>query len=278
MLYEGSTLCAFPAGAPLETYTVRDRTTVIGKSAFSGCCDLDTVIVPATVQRIDENAFGHMLQLKSVYFYGDFPQTRSTYFPQNDDSRLKICYMENTDGWTEENWPSQYFELIEWDLHRAIGVALDAQTLTLEPGASQKLTATVLALAAPANTAVTWASADTDVAEVSADGTVLGKKAGTTTITATTVDGGFTASCTVTVKAVVTVSLGSYGRATLSACRPMTGQIYIASYTGEGRMLGVSIQDAASTLNASPVSGAACVKLIWLDAGHPVCAARRISL
>ena len=277
-LYEDSTLCAFPAGAPLETYTVRDRTSIIGRSAFSGCRDLDTVIVPATVQRIDENAFGHMLQLRSVYFYGDFPQTRFTYFPQNDDSRLKICYMENTDGWTEENWPSQYFELIEWDLHRAIGVALDAQTLTLEPDESQKLIATVLALAEPEKTAVTWASADADVAAVSADGMVLGKKAGTTTITATTVDGGFTASCTVTVKAVVTVSLGSYGQATLSACRPMTGQIYIASYTSEGRMLGVSIQDAASALNVSPVSGAACVKLLWLDDGHPVCAAQRVPL
>lgn len=278
VLYEGSTLCAFPAGAPLETYTVRDGTTVIGKSAFSGCCDLDTVIVPAKVQRIDENAFGHMLQLKSVYFYGDFPQTRSTYFPQNDDSRLKICYMENTAGWTDANWPSQYFELIKWDLHRAIGVALDAQTLTLEPGESQKLTATVLALAEAEKTAVIWASADADVAEVSEDGTVLGRTAGTTTITATTADGGFTASCTVTVKAVVTVSLGSYGQATLSACRPMTGQIYIASYASDGRMLGVSIQDAASMLNASPVSGAACVKLLWLDDGHPVCAAQRVPL
>lgn len=157
-------------------------------------------------------------------------------------------------------------------------MALDAQTLTLEPDESQKLTATVLALAEPEKTAVTWASADADVAEVSADGTVLGKKAGTTTITATTVDGGFTVSCTVTVKAVVTVSLGSYGQATLSACQPMTGQIYIASYTSEGRMLGVSIQDAASALNASPVSGAACVKLLWLDDGHPVCAAQRVPL
>ena len=82
----------------------------------------------------------------------------------------------------------------------ANGVALDAQTLTLALGAQQKLTATVLAPAAPENTAVTWASADMDVAAVFADGTVLGKKAGTTTVTATTVDGGFTASCTVTVK------------------------------------------------------------------------------
>ena len=277
-LYEDSTLRAFPAGAPLKTYTVRDGTTTIGESAFSGCRDLDTVIVPATVETIERNAFERMPKLKAACFYGDFPNTRSEYFPKNEGARLKICYKENAKDWTETNWPSQYFELIEWDLHRAIGVALDAQTLTLEPDESQKLTATVLALAKPKNAAVTWASADADVAEVSEDGTVLGRKAGTTTITATTVDGGFTASCTVTVKAVVTVSLGSYGQATLSACRPMTGQIYIASYTSDGRMLGVSIQDAASALDASPVSGTACVKLLWLDDGHPVCAAQRVPL
>ena len=277
-LYEGSALCAFPAGAPLKTYTVRDGTTVIGKSAFSGCCDLDTVIVPATVETIDQNAFERMPKLKAVCFYGNFPSTRSEYFPKNDGARLKICYMENATGWTEAKWPSQYFELIEWEPHRVIGVELDAQTLTLTPGTSQKLTATVRAVDEPENAAVTWTSADTDVAEVFADGTVLGKKAGTTTVTATTADGGFTASCTVTVETVVTVSLGGGRQATLSACHTMTGQIYIASYTSDGRMLDVSIRDAASTVDASPASGANYIKLMWLDNAHPVCAARQVRL
>lgn len=76
----------------------------------------------------------------------------------------------------------------------------------------------------------------------------------------------------------VTVFLGSRGQATLSARHQMTGQIYIASYTSEGRMLGVSIREAASTIFALPASGAAYVKLMWLDDGRPVCAAQRISL
>ena len=71
----------------------------------------------------------------------------------------------------------------------------------------------------------------------------------------------------------VTVSLDGCGQATLSARHAMTGQIYAASYTSEGRMLDVSIRDAASTVNASPASGAAYVKLMWLDDGRPVCAA-----
>lgn len=198
-LYEGSTLCVFPAGAPLETYTVQDGTSIIGRYAFSGCCNLDTVIVPATVQKIDWNAFERMPKLKSVYFYGNYPPTSSAYFPKNEGSRLKIYYMKNADGWTEENWPSQYFELIEWNPYAVTGVELDAETLTLPLGKTQKLVATVLPEWAE-DKSVTWASADIDIAAVFADGTVLGKKAGTTTVTATTADGGFTASCTVTVK------------------------------------------------------------------------------
>lgn len=89
------------------------------------------------------------------------------------------------------------------------------------------------------------------------------------------------ASGSVNVKAMpdteVTVSLGGR-QAALSARHPMTGQIYIASYTSEGRMLGVSIRDAASTVFAVPASGAAYVRLMWLDGCRPVCASQQITL
>ena len=90
------------------------------------------------------------------------------------------------------------------------------------------------------------------------------------------------ASGSVNVKAMpdteVTVSLGGGRQAALSARHPMTGQIYIASYTGEGRMLGVSIRDAAGTVSAVPASGAAYVRLMWLDGCRPVCASQQITL
>lgn len=90
------------------------------------------------------------------------------------------------------------------------------------------------------------------------------------------------ASGSVRVKAMpdteVTVSLGGGRQAALSARHPMTGQIYIASYTSEGRMLGVSIRDAASTVSAVPASGAAYVRLMWLDGCRPVCASQQITL
>ena len=90
------------------------------------------------------------------------------------------------------------------------------------------------------------------------------------------------ASGSVNVKAMpdteVTVSLGGGRQAALSARHPMTGQIYIASYTSEGRMLGVSIRDAAGTVSAVPASGAAYVRLMWLDGCRPVCASQQITL
>lgn len=73
---------------------------------------------------------------------------------------------------------------------------LDKSSLTLAPGNSEKLRATVTA-GAP-DTSVRWSSDNTDVATVSQDGTVTAKALGTATITATTSNGCQT-TCSVTV-------------------------------------------------------------------------------
>ena len=79
------------------------------------------------------------------------------------------------------------------------GVSLDKTSLTMEIGESATLTATVEPVNAE-NKAVTWYSSSSTVATVSA-GRVTAVAAGTATIGVSTVDGGFTASCTVTVNA-----------------------------------------------------------------------------
>ena len=77
------------------------------------------------------------------------------------------------------------------------GVSLNKTSLTLSVGESGTLTATVQPEEA-GNKAVIWSSSDTSVAAVS-DGSVLARAAGSATITATTVDGGFEARCQVLV-------------------------------------------------------------------------------
>lgn len=77
------------------------------------------------------------------------------------------------------------------------GVSLDRATLSLQAGHSDTLTAEVHPGNA-ANQAISWSSSDNTIATV-LDGQVFALKAGNATVTVTTVDGAYTASCVVTV-------------------------------------------------------------------------------
>ncbi|MBF7104615.1 Ig domain-containing protein [Pediococcus pentosaceus] len=82
------------------------------------------------------------------------------------------------------------------------GVTVDPANTSIEVGKTTKLTANVAPDNAT-NKAVTYKSSDEKIATVAPDGTVTAVAAGSANITATTVDGGFTASCAVTVVAPV---------------------------------------------------------------------------
>ena len=87
------------------------------------------------------------------------------------------------------------------------GVSLNKQADTLQIGDSLVLTATVLPENAT-NKACTWASSDTEVANVSETGVVKALAVGETTITVSTVDGGFTADCKIIVRTVTDTVIG----------------------------------------------------------------------
>ena len=78
------------------------------------------------------------------------------------------------------------------------GVVLDKNSIRVGVNKTYTLHATVTPSNA-ANKTVTWTSDDTSVATVSSSGVVTGKAYGTTVVTATTADGGYTAVCTVEV-------------------------------------------------------------------------------
>ena len=89
------------------------------------------------------------------------------------------------------------------------GISLNKSTLTMCENENYTLTATITPSNAT-NKDVGWSSSNTSVATVS-NGVITALNVGTTTITATTVDGGMTASCNITVLAKVTsVSLDKY--------------------------------------------------------------------
>ncbi|MBO4832110.1 MAG: Ig-like domain-containing protein, partial [Oscillospiraceae bacterium] len=78
------------------------------------------------------------------------------------------------------------------------GITLDPTSLEVPVNRSSTITATVLPENADDKN-VTWTSSDESIATVDANGRVRGVAEGTAVITATTNDGGYTATCTVTV-------------------------------------------------------------------------------
>lgn len=82
------------------------------------------------------------------------------------------------------------------------GIKLDQTTLTLNTGESVQLTATVSPSDAT-NKSVTWSANNSNVSV--SGGKVTAKTAGSAVVTVTTVDGGYTAQCNVTVNASTAV-------------------------------------------------------------------------
>ena len=82
------------------------------------------------------------------------------------------------------------------------GVKLNKSSVEITEDASETLIATLEPENAT-NQSVTWKTSDATIATVTQNGIVTGKDVGTVQITVTTKDGGYTASCDVTVKDII---------------------------------------------------------------------------
>lgn len=114
---------------------------------------------------------------------------------QVDYEVIKINFGNCGEVWIDDIEYGKYTDNVA-PVH-ATGVTLDKTSASVKQGKRITLTATV-APADATNKNVTWSSNNESVATVS-NGVVTGVATGNAKITATTVDGGYTASCTVTV-------------------------------------------------------------------------------
>ncbi|MBD5150252.1 MAG: hypothetical protein HDT18_07780 [Oscillibacter sp.] len=129
---------------------------------------------------------------------------------------------------TKDGTGSITIEFVEPDPIAVTGVSLNKSELTLVAGSSETLTPTVTPTDA-ANKEVTWKSSNDAVAEVTSAGKVTAVAAGTATITVKTEDGGYTASCAVTVTAATTAR-------TVTLSEPSRKDIYYSDGTIAGAM------------------------------------------
>jgi len=120
---------------------------------------------------------------------------------QISSSRMSLAYYDaNGNNVTENSGKEVDIPLVQVD---ATGVSLTPEAAEVEVGRRIQLTAQVLPEDA-SNRKVTWTSSDASIATVDENGRVKGISAGTVTITATTVDGGHTDTCAVTVTPRIT--------------------------------------------------------------------------
>ena len=106
------------------------------------------------------------------------------------------------------------------------GVTLNTNSLALNVGGESTLSATV-APSNATNKAVTWSSSNTSVATVSSTGKVTAVGAGSATITVTTSDGGYTATCAVTVTASTQGSMSAENIATNSQATSASSRLTV---------------------------------------------------
>ena len=108
---------------------------------------------------------------------------------------------------------------------KVTGVTLNYKERTITIGNAGTLIATVQPEDA-ANKKVTWSSSDESIVKVGQDGAVTPRKEGTATITVTTEDGGFTATCEVTATAkVIAVSGVKLDKTSLTLTTGKTEQL-----------------------------------------------------
>ena len=155
------------------------------------------------------------------------------------------------------------------------GVSLDETSATVTVGSTTTLTATV----APTNATnrdVAWSSSDESVAAVDAYGVVTAVATGTAVITVTTVDGGFQASCTVTVTSQPTLVTGvslsrTSATTTVGRTETLTATIYPADASNHS-VTWSSSDESVATVDAYGVvtalaAGTATITVTTVDGG-----------
>ena len=277
-----TTLVCYPAGKEETSYSVPSSVNQIGSAAFSYCRNLTNITLPDDLTRIQYMAFSDCSSLasliipknvisienyafdtpslKTITFIGAPPELEeendevgggsfyglkntTIYYPDTESLWEKYCY-SNAFGGENLKWVSRHVEVTN--------IKLNKKTLDLPFGKNESLK--TIFTPKDAYSPVTWKSSVSANASVSSDGTVTAKKVGKTTITATTSDGKYKATCTVQVQ-FTDVTNKNYAP-------------YTAIYDLNAKGIVAGFSDGTFRPNNSVTRGGVLV-FLWRAAGKP---------
>jgi len=163
------------------------------------------------------------------------------------------------------------------------GVVLSDAAITIDHNSSYNLVATVYPVNAT-NQTITWSSSDDAVATVSG-GTVNGMSPGTATITVTTIDGGFTDTCTVEVVKVLQYIYGTPSSASLTiggstditiagyfsddSIEPIATDLTFTVDNSGGTTISCTVSGSTLTINAGATNGDGIIEVTHTRSGSP---------
>lgn len=185
------------------TVTTADSSQPIGIVAV-GKMAVDNSTVKSTTTNSVEDGFAlEMISYKEFTLTGVEVVQGQKYILDDDEGYEEDItnYAWNTED--EEDYPKGGTSIIGYPV---TGVTLNKDTLDLNVGNSETLTATVKPTNAT-NQSVTWTSSNKAVAAVDENGNVTAVAPGTATITVTTLNGRHTATCEITVKQVQNITI-----------------------------------------------------------------------
>lgn len=192
----------------VTTISFVGNVTRIPVSAFSDLFNLEYITIPSSVDSIDSNAFDACMNLKKIKFLDTEPPTFSGESNPGNYADFIISVPSGCIGAYTDPILAYFYSGYRFEEYSTVtGLSLDKKVLNFtQIGATEKLTATV-APSDAVNKSVSWTSDNSAVASVDQDGNVQAKAYGNTTIRATSIDGGYMDSCTVSVQEPVTVNI-----------------------------------------------------------------------
>ncbi len=192
-------LIKYPPAKPATAYSIPASVLTIGLKAFENCLNLTTISIPLEIKDIGVFAFHKCKNLRKIIcynLYGNITMGYSVFYEIPND----LCHLYVPDhNYYDNAAPWKDFNHIH-NIEDVTGVTINTTNQTVNIGASFDLAQTVTITPNNAsNDIITWSSSNPAIASVDANGIVTGLSVGNATITATTAEGGFTATCAVTV-------------------------------------------------------------------------------
>jgi len=209
------------ASSGFESVVLPNTLKFIGWAAFEMSC-IKSITIPASVEYISSWAFTKCpyleyivfegyVNLMSAYIFAGYANSPQSYTmvvkcePFQIEQSLSYVNLANSTLIVPVGMKDLFLAAPGWRNFGTIleyipvsGISLNQASITLGVRKTEQLTASIL----PENAVykkVSWKSSDPGIAEVSQTGFVTAKSAGTATITVTTTDGGYTATCEVEV-------------------------------------------------------------------------------